>query len=402
MKFSSVPLQELCISITDCPHSTPKWTDSGKLVIRNQNIKNGRLDLSVPSYTNEEDFAKRCVRAKPATGDIIITREAPMGEVCRVPDGIDCCLGQRMVLLKPDYSKIDGDYLLYALMSRTVQFQISWSEGTGTTVSNLRIPHLCQLSIPYVDLNEQKRIASILACIDKRIQNRLSINNNLSRQIRVLCEAWFCNYDAFGGVCPEEWSMTSLSHIASFISGYSYKGTELQDSDTAMATIKNFNRIGGFKIDGYKEIVPSSKLRNEQHAELFDTLVAHTDLTQNAEVIGNAEPVLSFGGYKDVVFSMDLVRVLPKRDDFSKFLISGLLQTSKFKSHCMGYVNGTTVLHLSKKALPDFEIALPKDLSALKPLDEAVASMYKQMAKNYDEMLLLDNLRELLLNGLFS
>ena len=78
-----------------------------------------------------------------------------------------------------------------------------------------------------------------------------------------------------------------------------------------MATIKNFDRKGGFKLDGYKEIVPSSKLKSEHHVELFDTLVAHTDLTQNAEVIGNAEPVLSFSGYDDIIFSMDVVKVIP-------------------------------------------------------------------------------------------
>ena len=110
---------------------------------------------------------------------------------------------------------------------------------------------------------------------------------------------------------PNDWSEMSLSSIADFVNGYSYKGTELTESNIAMATIKNFDRKGGFKLDGYKEIIPSNKLKDTQHAELFDTLVAHTDLTQNAEVIGNAEPVMSKSGYDDIVFSMDLVKVVP-------------------------------------------------------------------------------------------
>ena len=134
-----------------------------------------------------------------------------------------------------------------------------------------------------------------------------------------------------------------------------------------MATIKNFDRKGGFKLDGYKEIVPSGKLKPEQHALLFDTLVAHTDLTQNAEVIGNAEPVLSLSGYEDIVFSMDVVKVVPSTPNVSKFLIAALLQTQQFKGHCLGYVNGTTVLHLSKKALPEYALMLPKDFSVLQP-----------------------------------
>ena len=172
-------LNEMCISITDCPHSTPKWTDEGKLVIRNQYIKNGRLDLSNPSFTDGENFEYRCRRAKPMPGDIIITREAPMGEVCIIPDGVECCLGQRMVLLKPDPQRCDNRFLLYALMSSSVQHQISWSEGTGTTVSNLRIPHLENLRIPEFPMDEQVGIGTTLAAIDEKISISTAINHHL-------------------------------------------------------------------------------------------------------------------------------------------------------------------------------------------------------------------------------
>lgn len=168
-----------------------------------------------------------------------------------------------------------------------------------------------------------------------------------------------------------------------------------------MATIKNFDRKGGFKLDGYKEVQPSAKLKPEQHAELFDTLVAHTDLTQNAEVIGNAEPVLSLSGYKDIVFSMDVVKVLPK-EGISKFLLAALLRDGRFKAHAMGYVNGTTVLHLSKKALPEFELPLPSYLGELAPLADTVESMYRQIANNIDESTQLAKLRDSLLPRLMS
>ena len=228
------------------------------------------------------------------------------------------------------------------------------------------------------------------------------LNKNLSLQISTLCNSWLSNYEPFGGVLPCDWTLTPLSEVATFTSGYSYKGNELQESNIAMATIKNFDRNGGFKLDGFKEIIPSSKLKSSQHADLFDTLVAHTDLTQNAEVIGNAEPILSFAGYSDIVFSMDVVKVLPSRPEISKFLIAALLKDKKFKDHCLGYVNGTTVLHLSKKALPEYNLMLPNDLSVLKPLDDAVSAMYMQMAYNIDESVKLTALRDELLPKLMS
>ena len=180
--MKTVSLIDLCYSVTDCSHSTPKWTNAGKIVIRNQNIRNGRLDISSVSYTTQEDYDKRIKRALPNAGDIIITREAPMGEVCMIPDNLECCLGQRMVLLKPNRDLVDNNYLLYALMSPYVQNQISWSEGTGTTVSNLRIPHLEKLQIPIFELKKQRKIAKLLANLDKKIEVNNEMNDNLQQQ----------------------------------------------------------------------------------------------------------------------------------------------------------------------------------------------------------------------------
>ena len=276
------------------------------------------------------------------------------------------------------------------------------SYNEGTTIPSLRTETLNRLEFDIPDLDYQGKVLSILEPIDKKINLNEEVNKNLEQQIRSLCNAWLNDYEPFGGVCPDDWELTPLSSFAQFISGYSYKGAELQNSSVAMATIKNFDRKGGFKLDGYKEIVPSSKLKPEHHANLFDTLVAHTDLTQNAEVIGNAEPVLSFSGYQDIIFSMDVVKVLPTNPQVSKFLIAALLQTQKFKGHCLGYVNGTTVLHLSKKALPEYSLLMPKDFSILKPLDNAVSVMYQRMASNIDENVHLTLLRDSILPRLMS
>ena len=107
-------------------------------------------------------------------------------------------------------------------------------------------------------------------------------------------------------------------------------------------------------------------------------------------------------GYDDIIFSMDVVKVIPNSPSISKFLIAAMLQTQKFKDHCLGYVNGTTVLHLSKKALPEYLLRLPHDFTVIQPLDDAVSSMYQQMALNIDESVRLAALRNSLLPKLMS
>lgn len=184
-------IKELCDLVVDCPHSTPTWTEHGKIVIRNNNIKNGRIDFTSPSFTDDEHFAQRIKRAVPKAGDIVITREAPMGEVGMIPEGIECCLGQRMVLLRANERICDKHYLLYGLQSQFVQHQISWSEGTGTTVSNLRIPHLEQIRVPYVPLDQQKKISSVLYALEDKIENNRKLNDNLQQQVMALFRKMF-------------------------------------------------------------------------------------------------------------------------------------------------------------------------------------------------------------------
>lgn len=288
-------------------------------------------------------------------------------------------------------------YLAYLLSTMSLGHLSAQSAQPGLSVKTLS-----KVTVDLPSKEEQDKAVNILSSLEDKIAENSKINDNLLEQIRTLCTAWLSDYKPFDGAVPSDWVETPLSDIAEFVSGYSYKGSELTDSTIAMATIKNFDRKGGFKLDGYKEIIPSSKLKESQHAELFDTLVAHTDLTQNAEVIGNAEPVMSKSGYDDIIFSMDLVKVLPKKENVSKFLLAAILQDKKFKAHCLGYVNGTTVLHLSKKALPEYKLFLPSDLSKLRPLDEIVTTLYKQISSNISENTYLEELRVALLPKLMS
>lgn len=300
---------------------------------------------------------------------------------------------QRTYIIETDNDICDIKFLFYALKLCLQQFKLM-SQGTSTKFLTAVILNNFEISLP--GLEEQRRIAGILGAIDDKIENNRRINTNLELQAQALYKQWFVDNRS------DDWERKPLSEIAEFIGGYSYKGNELVEaSSTAMATIKNFERKGGFKVEGFKDIVASSKLKAEQHAELFDILVAHTDLTQNADVIGNAEILLTFGKYSDIIFSMDLVKVLPKCNFPYKYLLAALLKNPYFKAHCLGYVNGTTVLHMSKKALPEYVVACPPNSEAEK-MDRAFKVYYHKMAEILQENETLATLRDTLLPKLMN
>lgn len=229
MKF--VSLESICTAIIDCPHSTPKWRNSGIPVVRNYNLINGHIDLSNLSYVDEETYEDRIKRAKPESGDIIISREAPMGVVGIVPDNFKCCLGQRLVLLKIDRSKCDPLYVLYALLSNTVQAQINRIDLTGSIVSNLNIPDLKKLQIPIVT-GDTTKTASVLDTLDAKIDNNSAISEQLESMAKTIYNYWFLQfefpnekgkpYKSSGGKMvwnedlqreiPEGWELENLYH----------------------------------------------------------------------------------------------------------------------------------------------------------------------------------------------
>lgn len=234
-------LRELCELIVDCPHSTPKWTSSGVVVLRNQYIKNGRLDLSNPSYTDEYHFQQRVKRATPSEGDIVLTREAPMGEVCMIPKGLKCCLGQRMVLLRGKEGVVDKRYLFYAMQSHEVKNQIGWSEGTGSVVSNLRIPLIESLQIPTPSLEIQKEIAHILGTLDDKIELNRKMCKTLEEIAQTLFKHWFIDFefpneqgkpykssggemvDSELGPIPKGWGVGTIGDLCTFEYGKALK-----------------------------------------------------------------------------------------------------------------------------------------------------------------------------------
>lgn len=117
-----------------------------------------------------------------------------MGEVCMVPHGLRCCLGQRMVLLRPNPSVILPEFLLYSLLAPQARRQIGIHEGAGSTVSNLRVPMILRLQLDVPPLREQKRRTELLVAIDDKIESLRRMNHVLESWARLTFQSWFLEF----------------------------------------------------------------------------------------------------------------------------------------------------------------------------------------------------------------
>ena len=163
-EFPSLPenwrwqlLESVCEKIVDCPHSTPKWTDSGRLCARTTNFKLGFLDLSEVRYVSDATFNERIERLRPKSGDVLYSREGGiLGIACMIPPKIELCLGQRMMLFR---AKLDfsAALLMHWLNSRVIFRRVQELTG-GSASPHLNVRDIKAFPTPVPPLAEQQEI----------------------------------------------------------------------------------------------------------------------------------------------------------------------------------------------------------------------------------------------------
>jgi type I restriction enzyme S subunit len=221
-------LNEVCELIVDCEHKTAPTQEEGYPSIRTPNIGRGYLLLDEVNRVSEETYRKWTARAVPQYGDLIMAREAPVGNVAMVPQGLRPCLGQRTLLIRPIRSKVAPRYLAYMLVGDAVQNKIH-AMTNGVTVPHLNMKDVRSLPLPPLpSLPTQRKIAAILSAYDDLIENNLRRIKILEEMAQNLYREWFVKFrfpghenarftDSPLGPIPEGWEVREMQEIAEVI-----------------------------------------------------------------------------------------------------------------------------------------------------------------------------------------
>jgi len=228
-------LKNVLQELIDCEHKTAPYIDySEYLVVRTNNVRAGTLIYLDMKYTTKDGFEEWTRRGRPEYGDILFTREAPAGESCLVPKQKKVCLGQRMVLLRPDNKKTNGLYLSVYLNTYSGKRSIS-DLAIGTTVSRINIKDILRLKYPFPTLPEQQKIAAFLSVIVEKIQQLTRKKELLEQYKKGVMQQLFSGKLRFkdeNGKDYPEWKVKSLGDILDYIqpSKYLVNSTEYDDS----------------------------------------------------------------------------------------------------------------------------------------------------------------------------
>ena len=172
-------IARVCSEVIDCPHSTPHFQDQGVLVARTMHIKDGVFLASLASRVSERQYRVRASRLEPQPGDLIFTREAPVGEAFIIPPSMRICLGQRVMLLRPKGGRLVAEYLLAQVYSGAVNDRIG-SLTSGTTNPHLNVSEVREFEIPVPPFDEQQVIADRMKAHETRIRHEVSEHEKLA------------------------------------------------------------------------------------------------------------------------------------------------------------------------------------------------------------------------------
>lgn len=163
-------LRDVGVVLYDCEHKTPKPSDDGYPYIAIPDIRDGRLDLTSARRITPDDFRVWTRKIKPQAGDIIVTRRGRVGDTAVVPPGLDCAIGQNLVILRSEGDLVDQRFLRWALRGPLYDQEVDKYLNVGAVFSSLNCRHIPLFEIPVPTIGEQRRIAGVLGALDAKIE----------------------------------------------------------------------------------------------------------------------------------------------------------------------------------------------------------------------------------------
>lgn len=358
MKRETYKLKQLCSEIVDCVNKTAPTSDvpTPYKMLRTSDIREGKINLENLNCVTKEVYEKWTRRGKLQKGDVIFTREAPLGEVGLVREEKNYFLGQRLVLFRANDKICDGRFLMYSLLWHDNK-QAIISKGVGSTVAHLRVPECENIEIKAPDLDIQHRIADILSAYDDLIENNQKQIKLLEEAVQRLYKEWFVdlrfpgyeNMKIVDGV-PEGWSKTNINEILTFHRGYDLTKNEMKAG--------RYPVVGSTTVIGY-----------------------HNEFKINGPgiVTGRSGSLGKYQFIWDNFWPHNTSLYISDYKDHNIFFVYSLLQTVDFAS----LNNGGAIPTLNRNVLSNIEVIEPTD--ELQEMFAKIAEPQYQKIKNLEK-----------------
>ncbi|RAK19604.1 type I restriction enzyme S subunit [Flavobacterium aquaticum] len=413
-----VKLNTVCERITDGSHYSPVGIDNGLPMLSVKDMEHNGFSYLDCKYISEEEYDKMlrndCV---PLLNDVLIAKDGSyLKHVFVIKEEKKQAILSSIGILRPNLKKISPDYLKYYLHSNSVKETVAKKYVSGSALPRIILKNFGEIDIIYKPLLEQQKIAKVLSDLDAKIELNNKINAELEAMAKTLYDYWFVQFDfpnangkpykTSGGKMvwneelkreiPEGWEVKELGNELSIQRGISYKSSEIKGDGVSMISLNSFNLDGTYKPEGIKKF--SGKYAEKNLISEGDLLIAITDVTRNADIIGKAIIVPDY--YSELVISMDIAKVIPSKKLTESYLMM-LFNSNHYHNYIKWYASGTIVLHLNLDGMFWYKAEIPpKEL--LYEFDKIYKSISKRIAETKKQNQELASLRDWLLPMLMN
>ena len=287
-------------------------------------------------------------------------------------------------------SNTDRNFLYYVLADDNF-FTYSMTTSKGTKMPRGDKTSIMQYEVPMIDLQTQKKIASILKSFDEKIELNNAINNNLEQQAQSIFKYWFVDFEPFGKKMPTDWCNGTIDDLAKDIVCGKTPSTRKADyygTDIPFITIPDMHdKIYSITTERHLSVLGA----NSQ---------AKKNLPKNSicvSCIGTAGLVTLVA--EESQTNQQINSIIPK-DEISPYFIYLLMQTLSDTINKLGQ-GGSTIVNLNKSQFAKIQVTIPA-IPAMTDFDKIVSPIFEKILQNQKENLCLTSLRDNLLSKLMS
>jgi len=419
-EWKRTSLREAGVSLIDCDHRTPAAADSGYPYVAIPQIKQGRLDFSNVRSISPEHFVEWTRKAKPRHHDVILSRRCNPGETAYVPAGLECALGQNLVLLRSDGTKVFPPFLRWFVRGPDWWEQVNTFINVGAIFDSLKCADIPNFKMPLPPFSEQKAIAHILGTLDDKIELNRRMNATLEAMARALFQSWFVDFDPVRakldgrkpagldaataalfpahfqdsplGHIPRGWTVEPVGDVVACVGGGTPSTTEpkfWEGGKHHWTTPKDFSSLQApVLLDTARKITDAGIAKISSGLLPTGTLLLSSRAPVGYLAIA-AMPVAINQGFI----------AMKCNERASNFFMLNWCQTNM--AEIISRASGTTFAEISKQNFRPILVELPpKELMAA--FTEKVAPLYAQITANLHQSRTLATLRDALLPKLLS
>jgi type I restriction enzyme S subunit len=385
-------LSEVIDKFIDYRGKTPTKTTHGIPLITAKIVKAGRI-LEANEFISENDYDSWMTRGLPEVNDVVLTTEAPLGEVALLKDK-KVALAQRIITLRGIKEIVDNIFLKYYFQSKDGQHELQ-SRASGTTVFGIKSSVLQEVPILLPPLAEQKAIAGVLSALDDKIDLLHRQNKTLESMAEALFRQWFVEE------AEESWEEGKLGDHSVAFRGLSYKGSGLAE-DFSGIPMHNLNSVyegGGYKVEGIKYY--KGEFQERHRVNPGDIIVTNTEQGHEFKLIGFPAIVPDYYG-EFGIFSQHIFKLIPNVNSYltSEYLYY-LLMNPEVREQITSATNGSTVNMLSIDGLQRPTFKLPP-VEKIEEFTQNCKSFWAKKRNNAVQIRSLEKLRDTLLPKLMT